>query len=98
MKSVKIVFDDEVKALLLLSSLPNSWNGLVVSVSNSSESLVLKFDDVAGFILREEARRISLGEDSSFGLVLNAEERGRKLNRGKNKNWKNRSKSRKGRS
>jgi hypothetical protein len=53
--SVKVDFDDEVRALLILCSLPKSWNGLVMAVSNSvSGSNTLKFDDVVGVILSEE--------------------------------------------
>ena len=32
---VGVNFDDEVRALLMLCSLPESWNGLVMAVSNS---------------------------------------------------------------
>jgi hypothetical protein len=57
LSSVKVDFDDEVRALLILCSLPESWNGLVMSVSNSvSGSNTLKFDDVVGVILSEEVR------------------------------------------
>jgi hypothetical protein len=52
LSSVKVDFDDEVRALLILFSLPESWNGLVMAVSNSvSGSNTLKFDDVVGVIL-----------------------------------------------
>jgi hypothetical protein len=52
---VKVDFDDEVRALLILCSLPERWNGLVMVVSNSvSGSNTLKFDDVVGVILSEE--------------------------------------------
>jgi hypothetical protein len=55
LSSVKVDFDDEVRALLILCSLPESWNGLVMVVSNSvSGSNTLKFDDVVGVILSEE--------------------------------------------
>jgi hypothetical protein len=48
-------FDDEVRGLLILCSLPENWNGLVMVVSNSvSGSNTLKFDDVVGVILSEE--------------------------------------------
>ena len=33
--SVKVNFDDEVRALLILYSLPERWNSLVMTVSNS---------------------------------------------------------------
>ena len=36
LSAMKINFEDEVQALLLLSSMPDSWNTLVVSVSNSA--------------------------------------------------------------
>jgi len=51
-------FDDEVRALLILCSLPESWDGLVMTVSNSvSGSNNLKFDDVVGVILSDKMRR-----------------------------------------
>jgi hypothetical protein len=92
---VGVNFDDEVRALLFLCSLPESWNGLVMAISNSvSGSSTLKFDDVVGAILSEEMRRKSSGETS--GNALSAESRGRKMERGKSSGY--RSKSRKGRS
>jgi hypothetical protein len=55
LSSVKVDFDDEVRALLILCSLPERWNGLVMAISNSvSGSNTLKFDDVVGVILSEE--------------------------------------------
>ena len=52
---VGVNFDDEVRALLFLCSFPESWNGLVMAISNSvSGSSTLKFDDVVGSILSEE--------------------------------------------
>ena len=55
LSSVKVNFDDEVKALLILCSLPESWNSLVMVVSNYvPSSNTLKFDDVVGVILSEE--------------------------------------------
>jgi hypothetical protein len=51
---VKVEFDYEVMAFLTLCSLPESWNGLVMDVSNYvSGSNTLKFDDVVGVILSE---------------------------------------------
>jgi hypothetical protein len=82
LSSVKVDFDDEVRALLILCSLPESWNGLVMVVSNSiSGSNTLKFDDVVGVILSEEMRWKSTGETSRN--VLNMENRGRQKDRGK---------------
>jgi hypothetical protein len=88
-------FDDEVRALLILCSLPESWNSLVMVVSNFvSGSNTLKFDDVVGVILSEEMRRKSIGETS--GNALNMENRGRQKDRGKGSG--NHENSRKGRS
>jgi hypothetical protein len=95
LSSVKVDFDDEVRALLILCSLPESWNGLVMAISNYvSGSNTLKFDDVVGVILSEEMRRKSTGETS--GNALNMENRGRQKDRGKGLG--NRGNSRKGRS
>ena len=55
LSSVGVNFDDEVRALLFLCSLPESWNGLVMAISNFvSGSSTLKFDNVVGAILSEE--------------------------------------------
>ena len=52
---VGVNFNDEVSALLILCSLSEIWNLLVMAVSNSAScSNTLKFDDVVGVILREE--------------------------------------------
>ena len=45
LSSVGINFDEEIRALLILCSFPESWNGLVMAVSNSiSRSNNLKYD------------------------------------------------------
>lgn len=36
LSAMKLVLEDELQALLLLSSLPDSWETLVVSLSNST--------------------------------------------------------------
>eukprot|EP00253_Pinus_taeda_P026675 PITA_26675 len=88
-------FDDEVRALLFLCSLTESWNGLVMAISNYvSGSSTLKFDDVVGVILRKEMRWKSSGE--TLGNALSVESRERKMERGKSSRYRN--KSRKGRS
>jgi hypothetical protein len=38
---MKLVLDDEVQVLLMLSSLPDSWETLVVSLSNSAPNDVM---------------------------------------------------------
>jgi hypothetical protein len=92
---LKVDFDDEVMTLLILCSLPESWNDLVIAVNNSvSSSNTLKFDDVVGVILSEEMRQKNKGETSDN--VLNMENMGRQKDRGKGS--RNHGNSRKGRS
>ena len=75
-------FDDEVRALLILCSLLERWDGLVMAVSNYvSRSSTLKFDDVIGVIISEEMRRKSIGETSGNDLTVEA--RVRQRERGK---------------
>ena len=63
-------------------SFPESWNGLVMEVSNCLfSSNTLKFDDVVGVILSEEMQQKRKGETS--GNVLTMENRGRQKDRGK---------------
>uniref|UniRef100_A0A803LV23 Retrovirus-related Pol polyprotein from transposon TNT 1-94-like beta-barrel domain-containing protein n=1 Tax=Chenopodium quinoa TaxID=63459 RepID=A0A803LV23_CHEQI len=78
LSSVEIKFDDEVLALILLSSLPDSWNATVTAVRISSGNNKLKFDDVRDLVLSEEIRRRESGESSSSS-VLHTESRGRNL-------------------
>jgi len=95
LSSVGVTFDDEVRALLFLCSLLESWNGLVMAISNFvSGSSTLNFDDVVGVIVSEEMRWKSSGETS--GNALTVETRGRKMERGKSPGY--HSELRKGRS
>ena len=67
LSSVGVNFDDEVRALLILCSLPESWDGFVMDLSNYvSGSSTLKFDDVIGVILSEEMRQKNIGETSGM--------------------------------
>ena len=89
LSSVEIEFDDEVKALILLSSLPESWDAVVTAVSASCGKEKLKLDSVRDLVLSEEIRRKQTGTPS--GSALNTEIRGRSDSRGRNRG---RSKSR----
>ncbi|KAL5740369.1 hypothetical protein ACOSQ2_029549 [Xanthoceras sorbifolium] len=94
LSSVEIEFDEEVRALILLSSLPDSWNATVTVVSSSSGNNKLKFDDVRDLVLSEEIRRRESGEASSSS-ALHTESRGRTSERS---SYRSRSKSRRGKS
>ena len=92
LSSVDIKFDDELQALLLISSLPNSWSGFVTAISNSSRSGKMNFEGVRDSILGEDIRRRNSGESS--GSLLSTESRGRRSEKGQNQG-RSRSKSQK---
>ena len=59
--SMGIKFDDEVQALLLLLSLPDSWSGTVTTVTSSAGSDEFTFEKIRDLILGEDVRRRSSG-------------------------------------
>nr|KYP37034.1 Retrovirus-related Pol polyprotein from transposon TNT 1-94 [Cajanus cajan] len=65
LESVQIKFEDEVKALILLSSLPESWAATVTAVSSSARDNKLKLNDIRDLILSEDVRRRDSEEPSS---------------------------------
>ncbi|CAN1340873.1 Retrovirus-related Pol polyprotein from transposon TNT 1-94 [Linum perenne] len=73
--TMKIVLDDELQTLFLLSSLPDSWETLVVTISTSALDGVLSLDATKENILNEEIKRKEMGVDNSHALVV--ENRGR---------------------
>ena len=46
LSSVSIEFDDEVRAMILLSSLLESWNGTVTAINNSLGKEKLNYNDI----------------------------------------------------
>ncbi|VFR02614.1 unnamed protein product [Cuscuta campestris] len=58
---MKMKLEDELQALLLLSSLPDSWDTLVVSLSNSAPNGKMTMEMVKASLLNEEARRKESG-------------------------------------
>ncbi|RVX16420.1 Retrovirus-related Pol polyprotein from transposon TNT 1-94 [Vitis vinifera] len=103
LSSVEIDFDDEICALIVLASLPNSWEAMRMAVSNSTGKEKLKYNDIRDLILAEEIRRRDAGETSGSGSALNLETRGRGNNKNSNQGRsnsrnsnRNRSKSRSG--
>ncbi|RVX01092.1 Retrovirus-related Pol polyprotein from transposon TNT 1-94 [Vitis vinifera] len=77
LSSVEIDFDDEIRALIVLASLPNSWEAMRMVVSNSTGKEKLKYNDIRDLILTEEIRRRDVGETSESGSTLNLETRGK---------------------
>ena len=71
--SVEIDFDDEIHALIILASLPNSWEAMRMIVSNSIRKEKLKYNDIRDLILAEEIRRRDASKTSRFGSALNLE-------------------------
>ena len=81
LSSVEIDFDDEIHALIVLASLPNSWKAMRMAVSNSAGKSKLKYDDIRDLILSEEVRRRDASISNAQDQALVMENRGR--NRGK---------------
>ena len=77
LSSVEIYFDDEIHALIVLASLPNSWEAVRMVVSNSVGKSKLSYKDVRDLILSEEVGIRDMGEASYSGAALNLETRGR---------------------
>lgn len=94
LSKVKLVLEDELIALLLLSSLPDSWDTLVVTLSNSSPEGTLTFEMVKNSMLNEEARRIERGMHNFESDALIVDKRGRSKNKYSNNRDKLRDKSR----
>ena len=46
LNSIEIDFDDEIRVLILLSSLPESWSATMTTVSSSSSSSKLKLNEI----------------------------------------------------
>ncbi|XP_048323873.2 retrovirus-related Pol polyprotein from transposon TNT 1-94 [Ziziphus jujuba] len=90
LSAVDYQLGDEDQALLLLSSLPDSWETLVVSLSNSAPNGKLTMAMVKDALFNEEARRKDIGMDQSHALVT---ERGRQQRGGRDRG-RGRSKSR----
>ena len=54
LSSVKIDFDDEICALIILASLPNSWETIRIAISNSIGKEKLNSNDIGDLALAEE--------------------------------------------
>ena len=79
---VDINSEDEIKALILMSSLPESWDTVVAAISSSRGFEKLKFDEIRDVVLSESIRKREV-EDSS-GSDLSVDRRGRSKTEGQN--------------
>lgn len=68
--TVGMNIDGEMQALLLLSSLPDSWETLVVSLNNSAPEGEMTLESVKEALFSEEARRLDKGGGRSENLAL----------------------------
>jgi hypothetical protein len=59
-----MTIDDELKALLLMSTLPPSWETFVTTVCNASAA-ALKYSETTSSILSEDARRKTFVQNST---------------------------------
>ena len=90
--SVEINFEDEIKALILMSSLPESWDTVVAAISSSRGSDKLKFDEIRDVVLSESIRKRETGDSS--GNALSVDRRGRSKSKSSNKHGRSKSKNR----
>ena len=80
MEFVEINFNDEIRAQVLLSSLPEAWDGLMMAVSNSCEIRTLKFDNAVGVLLSKMVRKKSSSMAEISGSALSIERKGILMN------------------
>ena len=71
LSSVDINFEDVIKALILMSSLPESWDTVVALISSSRWFEKLKFDEIWDVILSESIHKREIGDSSSSVLSIN---------------------------
>nr|GEU55197.1 hypothetical protein [Tanacetum cinerariifolium] len=81
--SVDIKFNDEVQALLLLSSFPKNWPGTITTISSSIGTTKLKFDNIRDIILVEDTPRKTSGEYSNS--LLSTKDKGKAQSKTKGK-------------
>ena len=54
---MNIYIKDEIKALILMSSMPESWDTVVAAISSSRGSEKLKFDEIREVVLSKSIRK-----------------------------------------
>ena len=89
---VDINFKDEIKALILMSSLPESWDTVVAAISSSRGSEKLKFDEIRDVVLSKSIYKRELGYSS--GSALSVDRRGTSKTKGQDQHGRSKSKNR----
>ena len=69
LSAMGIKFNEEIQGLLLLGSLPDSWETFRTSLSNSAPDGVISMDSAKSSVLNEEMRRKTQGSSSSDVLI-----------------------------
>ena len=75
--TMKMLMEDELQAHLLLSSLLDSWETLVVSLSNSAPDGVITMSQATSSLLNEDKRRKGTKESQTQTYALVTKGRGR---------------------
>ena len=75
-----IKFTEEIQGLLLLGSLPDSWETFRTSLSNSALDGMIYMDSAKSSVVNEEMRRKTEGSSSSNVLITDP--KGRNKTRG----------------
>jgi gag-polypeptide of LTR copia-type len=57
LSAIKMTLEDELHALLLLGSLPDSWETLVVTISNAAPNDVVTMSTVTSSLFNEETKK-----------------------------------------
>ena len=70
LNSVDINFEDEIKTLILMSSLPESWDTVVALISSSRVSERLKFDEIRDVVLSKSLHKREVGDSSGSALSV----------------------------
>ena len=89
LSSVEMELGDETQALLLLSSLPDTWETLVVSLSNSAPNGKLTMSLVKDALFNEEVRRKDMSTNQSHALVTENRGRQQRSSRGRGRQQEN---------
>ncbi|KAK3025999.1 hypothetical protein RJ639_042156 [Escallonia herrerae] len=72
---IGISFEDEMKALSFLRLLPDSWNKLVTTVSNSIVFRTLTLNDIVNYVMNDEMQIKAIGDSTSSNAALFVESR-----------------------